>query len=82
MNGVDVLIFTAGVGENSDALRKAVTENLAYLGVEVDQELNKVRSSEVRRISSQDSKVEVLIVPTNEELMIARDTLRIVKSKK
>lgn len=82
MNGVDVIIFTAGVGENSDILRKAVIDNLGYLGVEIDQEVNAVRSKQVRRISTPNSKVEVLVVPTNEELMIARDTLRIVESNK
>ncbi len=82
MNGIDVLIFTAGVGENSDILRKAVTANLSYLGIEIDDEVNNTRSKQVRRISTPSSKVEVLVVPTNEELMIARDTLRIVKSSK
>lgn len=79
MNGVDVLIFTAGVGENSAIVRKAVCENLSYLGIEIDEELNKIRSGEPRRISTPNSKVEVLVVPTNEELVIARDTYRIVE---
>lgn len=79
MNGVDVLIFTAGVGENSDMLRKSLIENFSYLGMKLDEETNSKRSKEIRRISSPDSKVEVLVVPTNEELMIARDTLRIVQ---
>lgn len=78
MNGVDVIVFTAGVGENSVVVRQKVCENLTYLGLEIDEELNKIRSGEVRRISSPNSKVEVLIVPTNEELVIARDTNRIV----
>ena len=82
MNGVDVLIFTAGVGENSNVLRKAITDNLTFLGIEIDDEINNTRSKQVRRISTPNSRVEVLVVPTNEELMIARDTLRIVKSSK
>jgi len=82
MDGIDVLIFTAGVGENSDILRKAITDKLSYLGIEIDQEGNSTRSKAVRRINTPNSKVEVLVVPTNEELMIARDTLRIVKSNK
>ena len=82
MNGINVIIFTAGVGENSDILRKALVENLSYLGVEIDEAVNSVRSKQIRRISTPNSKVEVLVVPTNEELMIARDTLRIVKSNK
>ncbi|MEC0373248.1 acetate kinase [Paenibacillus chibensis] len=79
MNGVDVITFTAGVGENSVVLRKKVCENLTYLGVELDDELNEIRSGEPRRISTANSKVEVLVIPTNEELVIARDTNRIVQ---
>ncbi|MEC0243278.1 acetate kinase [Paenibacillus dokdonensis] len=82
MNGVDVIVFTAGVGENSVVLRKKVCENLTYLGVELDEELNEIRSGEPRRISSANSKVQVLVIPTNEELVIARDTNRIVQGIK
>ncbi|WP_435925334.1 acetate/propionate family kinase [Paenibacillus sp. DYY-L-2] len=82
MNGVDVIVFTAGVGENSAIVREKVCENLTYLGVELDKEANKIRSGEPRRISTPNSKVEVLVVPTNEELVIARDTLRIVQEMK
>ncbi|GIO30919.1 MULTISPECIES: acetate/propionate family kinase [Paenibacillus] len=82
MNGVDTIVFTAGVGENSVVLREKVCENLTYLGVELDKELNEIRSGEPRRISSANSKVEVLVVPTNEELVIARDTNRLVKGLK
>ncbi|GGO04189.1 acetate/propionate family kinase [Saccharibacillus kuerlensis] len=82
MNGVDVLVFTAGVGENSAIVRKEVCNNLSYLGIEIDDELNKVRSGDPRRISTPNSKVEVLVVPTNEELVIARDTYRIVEEAK
>ncbi|MCJ8011039.1 acetate kinase [Paenibacillus sp. KQZ6P-2] len=79
LNGVDVITFTAGAGENSVVLRKKVCENLTYLGVELDEKLNEIRSGEPRRISSANSKVEVLVIPTNEELVIARDTFRIVQ---
>ncbi|WP_068785299.1 acetate/propionate family kinase [Paenibacillus phocaensis] len=82
MNGVDVIVFTAGVGENSSIVRENVCKNLTYLGIELDKELNKVRSGDPRRISTANSKVEVLVVPTNEELVIARDTLRIVQEMK
>lgn len=82
MNGVDVIVFTAGVGENSAIVRSKVCENLTYLGVEIDPELNKVRSGDPRRISTPNSKVEVLVVPTNEELVIARDTHRIALESK
>ncbi|MNI19022.1 Acetate kinase [compost metagenome] len=79
MNGVDVIVFTAGIGENSVVVREKVCENLTYLGVEIDPELNKIRSGEPRRISTPNSKVEVMVIPTNEELMIARDTYTIVQ---
>ncbi|CAM3127602.1 acetate kinase [Paenibacillus lupini] len=79
MNGVDIILFTAGVGENSNVLRKAVCEGISFLGVELDEERNNVRSKEVRQISTDTSRVKVLVVPTNEELLIARDTYTIVK---
>ncbi|MEK0314073.1 acetate/propionate family kinase [Cohnella sp. 56] len=79
MNGIDVLLFTAGVGENSDVLRQSVCEGLTFLGLELDEARNRVRSGEPRRISSDASKIEVLVVPTNEELLIARDTYDLVR---
>jgi len=78
LNGVDVIVFTAGIGENSVVLRKQVCENLTYLGVKLDVERNAVRSGEDRRITTDDSTVQVLVIPTNEELMIARDTHRLL----
>ncbi|WP_079910439.1 acetate/propionate family kinase [Paenibacillus sp. 32352] len=74
MNGVDVLVFTAGVGENSAALRQAVCRNLTFLGLELDEKANEQRSNEERIISTEQSRVQVLVIPTNEELVIARDT--------
>ncbi|WP_028561244.1 acetate kinase [Paenibacillus pinihumi] len=82
MNGMDVLIFTAGVGENSDRLRASVCEGLTFLGIELDEELNKKRSKEARYISTENSKIKVLVVPTNEELLIARDTYALVQQAK
>lgn len=79
MNGVDVIVFTAGVGENAALLREKVLNNLTFLGIELDAEANKVRSGDPRRISTAASKVQVLVVPTNEELVIARDTYRLVQ---
>lgn len=76
MNGVDTLVFTAGSGENGSELRAAICEQLACFGVELDEDKNNVRSQE-RIISSDQSHVKVLIVPTNEELMIARDVMRL-----
>ncbi|EPY12376.1 MULTISPECIES: acetate kinase [Paenibacillus] len=81
MDGVDVIVFTAGVGENSIVIREATCEKLTFLGVEIDPELNKIRSKEPRLISTPNSKVQVLVVPTNEELMIARDTYRLVQDR-
>lgn len=81
MNGLDAILFTAGVGENSDALRKRVCEELTFLGLELDESRNKARSNETRRISADGSRVEALVVPTNEELLIARDTYRLVQNQ-
>jgi len=81
MNGLDVVLFTAGVGENSAPLRKKVCEGLTFLGVELDEERNQVRSGETRRITRDGSKVEALVVPTNEELLIARDTYSLLKAE-
>ena len=78
LNGIDVLTFTAGVGENDVNIRKAVCEYLGFMGVKIDPELNGNRGKEMK-ISTPDSKVEVWIVPTNEELMIAKDTADLVK---
>ena len=78
MNGVDAIVFTAGLGENGIDDRLAIASNLEVLGVKMDAEANNVRGKE-RVISAADSKVKVLLVPTNEELMIARDTLELVK---
>ncbi len=73
MEGWDTLAFSAGIGENSDTIRRMICEKLAWTGVKLDLEANKVRSGDVRLISAGDSKVAVLVVPTNEELMIAMD---------
>ena len=78
MNGVDAIAFTAGVGENDKAGRKRICESLSYLGVEIDDEANDIRG-EKRIISTENSKVKVMLLPTNEELAIARDTLALVK---
>lgn len=73
MGGVDTMAFTAGIGENSVELRQGVADKLAWLGVKIDPELNAIRSDDPRVISTPDSAVTVLVVPTNEELMIALD---------
>ena len=78
MNGVDAIAFTAGVGENDKAIRKAICEDyLGYLGVKIDDCANDVRGKKTV-ISAPDSKVKVMLIPTNEELMIARETLALI----
>ena len=78
MDGVDVIAFTAGLGENGKSMRKAVCEHLSYLGIKIDDEANSVRGKDIV-ISTPDSKVKVMVIPTNEELAIARETLALVK---
>lgn len=80
LNGCDIIVFTAGVGENNSAIRKEVCEKLACLGVDIDLEKNNIRG-EVTKISTNDSKIDVYIIPTDEELMIARDTLNLIKNR-
>ena len=77
LGGVDVIAFTAGVGENSPELREAICEKLAYMGITLDKEANRSRGKEVE-ISGKDSKVKVVVIPTDEELVIAQDTAMIV----
>lgn len=78
MGGLDAIVFTAGVGENSGDVRRGVLEGTEFLGIKIDPEKNKLRGQKVE-ISTPDSKVKVLIIPTNEELMIARETAALVK---
>lgn len=77
MNGVDYIIFTGGVGENQINIRKGICQKLEFMGVKVDVEANNMRGEE-KEISAPDSKVKVYVVPTNEELMIARETKRLI----
>ena len=78
MGGVDTIVFTAGVGENTPGVRKGICENMQYLGLEIDEEKNAEKNNgEIRDITGKNSKVKVLIIPTNEELAIARDTLEL-----
>lgn len=78
LNGCDCIVFTAGVGENGYDVRQAICTNMDYLGVEMDVEKNKVRGKEVD-VSTPSSKVRIFVIPTNEELVIARDTKRLAK---
>ena len=78
LGGLDVLVFTAGVGENGPTIRRMVCEGLDFLGIKLDEEKNQKRGEECI-ISAPDSKVTVWIIPTNEELMIAQDTAELSK---
>ena len=78
MNGVDLIVFTGGIGENNAKIRKAIMDNLTYLGVEIDEEANAQRADEIL-LTLPSSKVKVAVIATNEELMIARDTMNITK---
>jgi acetate kinase len=78
LGGVDAITFTAGVGENDDAVRESVCDRLAPLGFLLDDEANKIRSKEPRRISQPDSPIQILVVPTNEELAMARETFTVI----
>ncbi len=78
MGGLDCVVFTAGIGENDSAMRERIITNLEFMGIKVDLEKNKVRVDGINEISTPDSKVKVLVIPTNEELVIARDTAELV----
>ena len=80
LGGADVIVFTAGVGENSIPNRKSICEKLACLGVKIDLEKNNTMG-EFQKISKDDSKIDVYVIPTDEELMIARDTLNLIKNR-
>lgn len=78
MNGLDAVVFTGGIGENSTDMRRMVCENMDYFGIQIDQKVNEAMNRKLARISAANSKTEVWIVPTNEELLIARDTLELI----
>ncbi|MGN1170154.1 MAG: acetate kinase, partial [Lachnospiraceae bacterium] len=78
MNGVDVIAFTAGAGENNAGVRRLIGQYIGYLGTNIDPEKNKLRGQEVI-LSDEGSKVVTMVVPTDEELAIARETVRLVK---
>lgn len=78
LNGCDGIVFTAGIGENAPAVRKAILERLSLLGIKIDEEKNNIRGA-LQKISTNDSLVPVYVIPTNEELMIAKDTYELLK---
>lgn len=73
MNGLDAIVFTAGIGENSDVIRSMSCKDLDFFGIKLNEEKNAVRSKEIRSIEADDSKVKILVIPTNEELEIANE---------
>ncbi|SDR78892.1 acetate kinase [Polaribacter sp. KT25b] len=79
LNGLDAIVFTAGIGENSDLMRELACKNLYFLGIDLDKNKNKIRSKEIREIQSNESKVKILIIPTNEELEIAKQSYNLLK---
>lgn len=78
MNGVDAIVFTAGIGENNPEMRSVILDNMDFFGIEIDAEKNKIRGQEID-ISTPDATVRTLVIPTNEELAIARETMRLLK---
>lgn len=78
MNGVDAIVFTAGIGENSSYIRKSVCKDMEFLGIELDEAKNEIRSKEIREINTVNSKTKVLVVPTNEELEIANQVYDLI----
>ncbi|WP_026777508.1 acetate/propionate family kinase [Polaribacter sp. Hel_I_88] len=79
LNGLDAIIFTAGIGENSAIMRKLACENLDFLGINLDDKKNNIRSKEIREIQSKSSKVKILVIPTNEEIEIAKQSYELLK---
>ena len=82
MNGLDAVLFTGGIGENSWEVREAVCQDMEYFGIKIDYAYNKTIRGKLTKISTPDSKIEVWVVPTNEELLIARDTLAVIAENK
>ena len=80
LNGVDAIVFTAGVGENSIVLRKMVCENMDFFGIDIDVQKNDIKARKLTEIHSENSKVKLLIIPTNEELEIAKQSMELIKN--
>jgi acetate kinase len=80
LNGLDAIVFTAGIGENSELIRALVCEEMDFLGIVLDQEKNNKRSQGIRAIQNEDSRVKILVIPTNEELEIAKQAMNLVEN--
>ena len=81
MGGVDAICFTAGIGENSDLIREKVCHGLEFMGIELDTDKNAIREKGNREISKKSSRTKIYVIPTNEELVIAKDTYNLTKTK-
>ena len=79
LNGLNAIIFTAGIGENSSEMRALACKELDFLGIELDLEKNKIRSKEIREIQTKNSKIKILVIPTNEEIEIAKQSYLLLK---
>ena len=80
LNGLDAIIFTAGIGENSVLMRQLVCKDLDFLGIELDEEKNQSKSKGLRAINTEASKVKILVIPTNEELEIAKQSVKLFEN--
>lgn len=78
MNGLDALVFTAGIGENSNVIRRLVCKDMDFFGIELDEEMNKIRDKKTREIQTGDSRVKIFVIPTNEELEIAQQSFELI----
>jgi acetate kinase len=79
LNGLDAIVFTAGIGENSDLMRKLVCSDMSFFGIDLDTEKNQVRNNSIREINTKNSKTKILVIPTNEEVEIAKQSFELVK---
>lgn len=78
MNGIDALVFTAVIGENSDVIRSLVCSDMDFFGIKLDEEKNKIRDKKLRTIEADGAKVSIFVIPTNEELEIAQQTFELI----
>ena len=78
LNGLDAVVFTAGIGENSDVIRKLVCTDMDYLGIHLDLEKNSIRRKDIREIQSDNSPVKIMVIPTNEEIEIAIQSYQLI----
>jgi acetate kinase len=80
MNGLDAIVFTAGIGENSNVIRALVCEEMDFLGLQLDENKNNTRSNQLREINTVTSRTKILVIPTNEELEVAKQAYELVVS--